>query len=195
MSISFSFESDMPELVKLFDEIGDRAVKAEAAKALNRTVTFVRGEVSDEVATRTGIRKSLIRRRIKAIPRSRAKASRLTAKGFVGEEGIAVRHLRPKPRKAGRGAIYKTVTGQPVKSNAFFARGIRGRNGSRNSAFVRLTRERQSLREVQIRISPFLRRSTRRVLRTPAETFFNSTFHNNMDMRIEKEARKRGLTV
>ncbi len=193
MSISFEFESDLPELVALFEEVGERVMPAEAAKSLNRTITFVRNEVANEVSGRTGIKRSLIRRRVKGTRRGRASSKRLEAGGFVGEEDIPVGKLTPKPRRSGRGVTHKTVTGQPVDTSAFFARGIRGRKGGRSSAFARTTSARSSLVERKIRIRPFLRRSVRRVIRKPAEEFFMTTFHSNMLTRIEKEAAKRGL--
>lgn len=187
--IKFPFESDFPDLASHIEEIGRKGMPSESAKALNRTQTYIRNQVADEVSTRTGISRPLIRRRIKPLRGRRASPKNQRTVGFVGEATIPVGKLKPKPRKAGPGVIYKTVPGQPVNPLAFHATLKNGKS----SAWVRKSSARGSLREVQVRIDLYLRRSVRRVIRGPAQDFYFKTFQKNMQTRIDKDLAKRGL--
>lgn len=188
--IQITYDSNIRDLMEAVREIENNAMPSEAAKALNRTITFVRNEVATEVSGRTGISRALIRRRVKPIRGRRASPRKLTVAGFVGEASVPVSKVSPKPRKAGTGVTYKTVTGQPIDPRAFFARLKNGKQ----TAWVRKTKKRGSMREVQIKIDLFLRRSVRRVTRNPARQFFSRTFLENLETRVDKDLAKRGLT-
>ena len=187
--ITFSFSSDASQVADLLGEIVRKGMPTEAAKALNKSVTFVRDEVSAEVSRQIGISRPLLKRRVKRIKSQRASPRNLRTAGFVGEQSIPVSKLKPAPRKAGRGVTYKSITGQPNDPNAFHAMLKSGKK----TAWVRKTRARGSLEEKHIRIGPHLRRSTRRIMRTPAQKYFEKTLFENLENRINKNIAKRGL--
>lgn len=187
--IQFEISSDTDELAGLLGDIARKGMPAEAAKALNRSVTFVKNEVAGDVSQRTGISKALLKRRIKPIKNQRASAKRLRVAGFVGEASIPVSKLSPRPRKSGTGVTYKTIAGQPIDQQAFFAKLSNGKK----TAWVRKNKSRGSMREKQIKIGLHLRRATRRIMRGPAHAFFEKTFFENMEKRINKDIAKRGL--
>lgn len=190
MSIKFQFTSNTRELANLIGDIASKGMPSEAAKALNRSITYVKKEVAADVNRLTGISVPLLKRRVKQIKNKRASPKNLKTMGFVGEATIPVSKVSPKPRKAGTGVTYKTVTGQPIDPHAFHATMRSGKK----TAWVRKTRARGSLTEKQIKIGPHLRRSTRRIMRGPAQRFFEKTFFQNMEKRITKSIARRGLT-
>lgn len=189
--IVFEFESDIDNLSDFLGGIGERYVPSEAAKALNRTQTFVKKEIAEEVSRRTGLRVAAIKRRLKTIKRQRANPRKLTVGGFVGEEVVSVSKLTPKPRRVGRGVRYAGMTGQPPKPNAFY--GVM--KSGKASAWYRTTSRRTPIKEVQYDIKIHLRRSVRSTLATKSRGFLNKTFEDNMQKRLQKEAAKRGIAV
>ena len=189
--ISFEFDSDIDHLSRFVRDIDKRYAPSEAAKALNRVPAFVKREAAADVSQRTGIKPALLRRRFKQLRGRRASPRNLRTAGFVGEATIPVSKLTPKPRKSGRGVTYKTVTGQPHDPRAFHAT---LKNGKR-TAWVRRTAARGSMKEIQVDVRLLLRRAVRRIVRQPARRYFESTFADNMDKRIKREAQKRGITV
>lgn len=190
MSVTFKFESDTLELANLIADISKKTMPSEAAKALNRAVTYVKNEVAAEVSARTGIKQNLVKRRIKQIKNRRASPKKLITVGFVGEATIPVSKVTPRPKKSGSGVIYKTISGMGHDPKAFFAK----MGSGQKSAFVRKSGSRLPIVEKQINIGPVLRRATRRIMRNPAHRFFEETFFDNMEKRINKDIAKRGLT-
>jgi len=198
MSLTFQFETDTPEMAELLYGISEKVMRPEAAKAMNRTMTFIRKEAAKDVASRTGIKETLIRRRIKPIRTRRASSRKLATQGFIGETPVLVSLMSPKPRKAGRGVTYRTIPGQAPDPKAFYAVMTSGKK----SAFVRKGAPKRRLppkysalpiEEERADIGPFLRRAVRGVLRSKAGNYFNSTFYENMDKRLMKEVVRRGL--
>lgn len=191
MSLTFKFETDTPKMAELLYGISERVMRPEAAKAMNRTMTFVRKEAAQDVSSRTGIKQSLIRRRIKPIRTRRASARKLAAQGFIGETPVVVSKMQPRPKRAGRGVNYKTLPGQTTNPRAFFAQMPSGKK----SAFARKGNARLPIVEERGDIGPFLRRAVRGVLRAKAGEFFNRTFYENMDKRLKREVVRRGLNT
>jgi hypothetical protein len=190
MSLTFEFTTDTPEMAELLYEISERTMRSEAAKAMNRTMTFIRKEASVDVSRRTGVKQSIIRRRIKPIRTRRASMRKLSAMGFIGEVPVLVSKMTPRPRRVGkRGVTYKTMPGKPQNPKAFYAVMASGKK----SAFARKGAARLPIVEERADIGPFLRRSVRNVLRKPAKDFFDEVFFTNMQKRIDREVAKRGL--
>jgi len=189
MSLTFQFETDTPEMAELLYGISEKVMRPEAAKAMNRTMTFIRKEAAKDVASRTGIKETLIRRRIKTIRTRRASARKLATQGFIGEAPVVVSKMMPRPKRAGRGVTYRTIPGQTPNSRAFFAQMPNGKR----SAFARRGHARLPIDEERADIGPFLRRAVRGVLRSKAGNYFNSTFYENMDKRLMREVVRRGL--
>lgn len=189
MSLTFQFETDTPEMAELLYGLSEKVMRPEAAKAMNRTMTFIRQAAAKDVSARTGIKETLIRRRIKTIRTRRASSRKLDTQGFIGETPVVVSKMTPKPKKAGRGVTYKTIPGQSANPRAFYATMPSGKK----SAFVRRSSARLPIDEERADIGPFLRRAVRGVLRNQAGNYFNSVFYENMQKRLTKEVVKRGL--
>lgn len=189
MAFKFEVVSNSKDVADLLGELAKKGMPSEAAKALNRTITFVRNEVATEVSMRTGLSRALIKRRVKQIRNRRASPQHLVTEGFVGEVAVAVSKATPKPRRAGQGVTYKTLPNTPHDPRAFFARMPSGKR----SAFVRTGTGRLPVTEITLKIGPYLRRSTRRVMRQPAAEFYSKVVTDNMEARMKKEIAKRGL--
>ena len=191
MTSGFRFEviSNTEAQADLLQDIAQRVMPSESAKALNRAVTFTRKEVAADVSQRTQLPLALIRRRVKQIRTQRASGKNLRTVGFVGEASVPVSKAKPKPRKAGRGVSYKTLPTTPANPSAFYAKMPSGKA----TAWYRKTRARTNLREVHLKIGPYLRRATRRVIRGPAQEYYDKTLTENMEKRMTKEIQKRGL--
>lgn len=187
--MKFDFQSDVPDLVRHMREISEKAMPSESAKALNRTITFGRNEIAAHVSAQTGIPKALLKRRIKQMKGRRASPKNLKTSAFLGEATIPVSKLKPKPRRSGVGVNYKTITGQPINPKAFFATLKSGKK----TAWVRKNSARKSLREVQVRVAPLMRRARRRIWGGPGKKFYEKTLFENMEKRIDKDLTKRGL--
>lgn len=188
--VQFKFDSDIDHLAKFVRSL-EKGAASEAAKALNRVPKFVKDETGADISARTGIPANVVKRRLKPIKAMRASPSRLRIVGFVGEATVPVSKLKPKPRKAGRGVSYKTITGQPHNPHAFFATLSNGKR----TAWVRKTRARGSMREIQVDIKLLLRRNVRRLTKAPAQRFFEATFLANMDKRVKKMADRKGISI
>ena len=189
MSLKFSFETDAPELAKLIREVAENALPSEAAKGVNKTMTFIANETATAISAETGIARNLVKRRIKALKRFRASPKRLTASGFMGEVEFPVGKLTPKPRKAGSGVTYKTVAGQAVNPRAFFAKMPSGRK----SAYVRKGGGRLPIKEVKLDISKIMRRHLNRVLNTKAPEYMEKVFFEDMEKRVKRDIIRAGL--
>lgn len=189
--MKITVSSDCPELAQLMGEIADQYMNAETAKALNKTVTFVRKAAVADVHRETGISRVLLARRIKQIKSRRAKPGRLYTVGFIGEATIPVGKLVPKPRGKHRApASYKTIRGESLDPQAFVATMPSGHR----SAFSRKSGSSLPIGEKQVNIGPVLRDSTDRTVKGPAEAEFNSYFLAGMDKAVQKGITKRGLT-
>lgn len=189
MSFNFTVISNTKEVADLLGDLAKNAMPSESAKALNRAITYVRNEVSDEVSQRTGLSRALIKRRIKQVKNRRASPKILHTEGFVGEANVLVSKAAPKPQRAGTGVSYKTLPTTPADPHAFFARTPSGKR----SAFSRTGSGRLPIKEKTLKIGPYLRRSTRRVIRGPAAAFYSRLIVENMEGRMNKEIAKRGL--
>lgn len=190
MGVKFEFDSDIDELAKFVRSL-ERGARSEAAKALNRVPKFVKDQTGADIAARTGIPANLVKRRLKPIKAMRASPGNLRCVGFVGEATVPVSRLKPKPRKAGRGVTYKTITGQAHNPQAFFAQLSNGKR----TAWVRKNAQRGSMREIQVDIKLLLRRNVRRLTKGPAQQFFNRVFLENMDKRVKRDAQRKGIAV
>jgi len=198
MSLTFQFETDTPEMAEMLYGISEKVMRPEAAKAMNRTMTYIRKESAKDVSWRTGIKETLIRRRIKTIRTRRASARKLATQGFIGETPVVVSKMTPRPKRSGRGVTYRTIPGQSPNPKAFYAVMPNGKKSAfvRNGAPKRRRPPKYSalpIEEERADIGPFLRRAVRGVLRSKAGDYFNSTFYENMERRLKKEVVRRGL--
>lgn len=206
MALEFVIETDAPELAEALREAYVKGARAEAAKAINKTMTLVRRDVVAYVSGRTGIKQSIINRRVKTYKRGRARSDKLYAVGFLGEFVIPVSQLTPKPRKVGKrrggGVTYKTVPGQGKVPGAFYAKVP---NKTAGSAYVRKPGARYKtsatgkkgaypIKEISISIRDYLRSGARNVLSSNAPEYFSKLFFEDMSKRANKEFEKRGLS-
>lgn len=189
MSLKFHFETDSPQLAKLIRDTAEKALPSEAAKAINRTITFAAKEAADAISRETGVSRTLIKRRLKAIKRRRASPKNLKAWGFMGEVEFPVSKLTPKPKKTGAGVTYKTLPGQAQNPKAFYAKMPSGKK----SAYFRKTSARTPVKEVTINITKQMRRNLKRVLDTSAPAFMEQVFQENMQKRVHRDIIRAGL--
>jgi len=189
--MKITVKSDCEQLTQLMGELADQYMNAETAKALNKTVTFVRAQAVIDVHAKTGISKVLLARRIKQIKSKRAKPRRLITSGFIGEATIPVGKLVPKPRgKHRQPATYKTIQGEGLGPSAFVATMPSGHK----SAYFRKGESSLPIGEKQVKIGDVLRDGVDRAIRGPGKNKFDQYFLEGMDKAVQKGIAKRGLT-
>ena len=190
MPVTFRFETNTPEMAEMLYEISERVMRPEAAKAMNRTMTFIRREASSQAARETGVSVGTLRRRIKAIKNRRSSARNLNATGFIGEVPVVVSRATPKPKGYARGGVkYKTLPGESQNPSAFFGVMPEGKK----SAFARKGPSRLPIQEESMNVGPYLRSAVNSVLGESAGREFNGIFYENMRKRLEREVVRRGL--
>lgn len=186
------FESDLPKVQQMLEEMARKVTPAATATAINRTATHVIKLTRQEVALETGIEQKHFTRRIKVQKGQGATARRPWALVWLGVWEIPVSKLTPKPRqlKSTGQAKYKTLPWQPIDPQAFVARGRKG-----VSAFARKGQPRLPIKQKTVDIGPVARRRMWMNLGGPARQFYEKTFFQQMDGRVINEFRKRGMVA
>lgn len=164
-SISFSVRG-LEIFARMRDELGDKKADAIASQTCFRVAKTVRTKVAREIASQTGIKKSLIDRRLTTWSKDGWVTLRFGGTGKFGRGFIRPRDLGLKVPKVGKYKTGRTRFGAPAvskpkpesyprgfildpqKGMAWSFKGFDGRIGKKSQLFIRTGRGREPIARV-----------------------------------------------
>lgn len=192
----YEFETANKKLLDMLEETQDKILPKATYKALNQTAQAIKRDAVRHISTETKIAQKHIKKRIVVPKKFKATQRKLfvTLVGKIWPKRVS--ELSPKPRALKSGRVkYKTIPGQPVRSDAFIAPIPGGKLGG-NEVMFRKTPDRLPIKILTVNLQPVVEKSLRRwVFSSDTRTRYEEYLFKQIERETRSALRRRGMEV